>query len=121
MEEEQKQEITFNDIPRALQEMWTELKELRGLVSTLQPPRPDRRPILIDEACRILGKARNPIYTLSRLGEIPSCRQGRKVYFYEDELLAWINNGKVKTAEEIRRDAERSVYKGTSRYRRTAN
>ena len=121
MEEEQKQELTFNDIPRALQEMWTELKELRGLVSTLQPPRPERRPVLIDEACRILGKARNTIYTLSRLGEIPSCRQGRKVYFYEDELLAWINNGKVKTAEEIRRDAERSVYKGTSRYRRTAN
>ena len=72
-----------------------ELKELREMVAVLQPPKPTRRPILIDEACKILGKAKPTVYTLSRLGEIPSCRQGRKVYFYEDELLEYINSGKV--------------------------
>ena len=79
-----------------------ELKELREMVAVLQPPKPTRRPILIDEACKILGKAKPTVYTLSRLGEIPSCRQGRKVYFYEDELLEYINSGKVTTAREIR-------------------
>ena len=63
------------------------------MVAVLQPPKPTRRPILIDEACKILGKAKPTVYTLSRLGEIPSCRQGRKVYFYEDELLEYINTG----------------------------
>ncbi len=60
------------------------------MVAVLQPPKPTRRPILIDEACKILGKAKPTVYTLSRLGVIPSCRQGRKVYFYEDELLEYI-------------------------------
>lgn len=72
--------------------------------------------MLIDEACKLLGKAKHTVYTLSRLGEIPSCRQGRKVYFYEDELLAWINNGKVKTAKDIQMDAERAIYRGTRRH-----
>ena len=62
---------------------------------------------------KMLGKAKQTVYTLSRLGEIPSCRQGRKAYFYEDELLAWINNGKIKTAQEIKEDAERAIYRGT--------
>lgn len=85
---EEEQQLTFNDLPKAVQEIRKELKELRRLVSILQPPRPERRPIPIDEACRILGKARNTVYMLSRQGEIPSCRQGHRVYFFEDELLA---------------------------------
>ena len=92
-----------------------ELKELREMVAVLQPPKPTRRPILIDEACKILDKAKPTVYTLSRLGEIPSCRQGRKVYFYEDELLEYINSGKVTTAREIRETAEQALYKGTRR------
>mgnify|MGYP003048117594 CR=1 FL=1 len=82
------------------------------MVAVLQPPKPTRRPILIDEACKILGKAKPTVYTLSRLGVIPSCRQGRKVYFYEDELLEYINSGKVTTAREIRETAEQALYKG---------
>ena len=79
------------------------------MVAVLQPPKPTRRPILIDEACKILGKAKPTVYTLSRLGEIPSCRQGRKVYFYEDELLEYFNSGKVTTAREIRETAENAL------------
>ena len=114
---EESQELSFNDLPKAIMGIQKQLQELQWLISNLQPPRPERRPILIEEACRILGKARNTVYTLSRLGEIPSCRQGRKVYFYEDELLAWINNGKVKTAAEILQDAEHAIYRGTRRNR----
>ncbi|WP_273370272.1 phage integrase SAM-like domain-containing protein [Alistipes megaguti] len=62
---------------------------------------------------KMLGKAKQTVYTLSRLGEIPSCRQGRKAYFYEDELLAWINNSKIKPAQEIKKNAERAIYWGT--------
>lgn len=80
--------LTFNEMPQAIEWIMQELRNLHEMVTTLQPPKPERRPILIDEACRILGKAKQTVYTLSRLGEIPSCRQGRKVYFYEDELLA---------------------------------
>ena len=111
MEEQQK--LRFEDLPDAVGRILAKLEQLQWTVEHLQPQKKERRPISIDEASKIIGKKRSTIYALSRLGEIPSCRQGRKVYFYEDELLEWINNGKVKTAAEIKADATRAVYRGT--------
>lgn len=79
----------------------------------MQPPKPTRRPIGIDEACKILHKAKSTVYTLSRQGLIPSCRQGGKLYFFEEELLKYIDSGKVTTAAEIQAEAEQRIYKGT--------
>lgn len=79
---------SFDDLPSLTATILEELRELRSIVDTLRPPKPDRRPILVDEACKILGKAKATVYNLARQGQIPACRQGRKVYFFEDELLA---------------------------------
>ena len=79
------------------------------MLASVQPPAPGRRPILIDDACRLLGKAKQTVYALACRGE------GRTVYFFEDELLEWIASGKVKTNEELRKEAERALYKGTRR------
>ena len=85
------------------------------MLASVQPPAPGRRPILIDDACRLLGKAKHTVYALACRGEIPNYKQGRTVYFFEDELLEWIASGKVKTNEELRKEAERALYKGTRR------
>lgn len=39
-------------------------------------------------------------YTLVRKGLLPAYKKGKKLYFYEDELLAWIENGRRKTSEQ---------------------
>ena len=54
----------------------------------------------IDDACHIIRKAKPTIYTLVRKGLLPAYKKGKKLYFYEDELLAWIENGRRKTAEQ---------------------
>lgn len=113
MNEEKK--LHFEDIPAAIGQILAKLEQIQWTIDRLQSPKQERRPISIDEACKIIGKKKQTVYALSRLGEIPSCRQGRKVYFYEDELLEWINNGKIKTAAEIKADATRAIYKGTRR------
>lgn len=107
------EELSFNDLPKAMSQLLQEMQEIKSLLNTLQPPKPINRPILIDRACEILGKAKHTVYTLSRLGEIPSYRQGRKVYFFEDELLAWIVSGKKRTLAEIEAEFHNSIYKGT--------
>lgn len=112
---EESQVITFNDLPQAVWKITQELHDLREMVATLQPPKPVRRHITIDEACAILHKAKSTVYTLSRLGQIPSIRQGRKVYFTEEELLKYIDSGRVVTAAEIQAEAEKTLYKGTRR------
>jgi len=35
------------------------------------------------------------------------------LYFFEDELLKYIDSGKVTTAAEIQAEAEQRIYKGT--------
>ena len=40
------------------------------------------------------------IYTLVRKGLLPAYKKGKKLYFYEDELLAWIENGRRQTSEQ---------------------
>ena len=52
------------------------------------------RIVEIDEACKITRKAKPTIYTLARKGLIPAYKRGKKLYFYEDELLRWIEDGR---------------------------
>ena len=52
------------------------------------------RLIEINEAYKITRKAKPTIYTLARKGLIPAYKRGKKLYFYEDELLQWIESGR---------------------------
>jgi hypothetical protein len=36
---------------------------------------------------------------------LPCYKNGKKLYFFEDELLEWITNGKKKTMQEIESEA----------------
>ena len=75
--------------------------ELKKMVAELQPPASDKHVLVeIEDACRIIRKAKPTIYTLVRKGQLPAYKKGKKLYFYEDELLAWIENGRRKTSEQ---------------------
>ena len=49
------------------------------------------RRCLSEEVC---GCSAATIYTLARKGQIPAYKRGKKLYFYEDELLQWIESGR---------------------------
>jgi len=53
-----------------------------------------KTPISFASACKITRKAKPTIYTLARKGLIPAYKRGKKLYFYEDELLQWIESGR---------------------------
>lgn len=42
------EELTFNDLPKAVSQLLLEIKEIKELLKTLQPPKPTNKPILID-------------------------------------------------------------------------
>ncbi|MDD6209826.1 MAG: helix-turn-helix domain-containing protein [Bacteroidales bacterium] len=88
-------EITFDKLPQAVTYLTEQVEELKQLVSGLEPPKHEKHRLIgIDEACRIIQKAKPTVYTLVRKGLLPSCKKGKKLYFYEDELLEWIENGR---------------------------
>ena len=96
-------EISFENLPKAVAYLVNEVAEIKSLVAKGQTSVvPQKRvPIGIDEACRIIGKAKPTIYTLVRKRLLPCCKNGKKLYFFEDELLEWISKGKKKTLLEI--------------------
>jgi len=106
-------DISFENLPRAVAHLVSEIAEIKFLVERKVIPLipPKRIPIDIDAACQIIGKAKPTVYTLVRTRKIPCYKNGKKLYFFEDELLEWIRNGKRKTLSEIDEDANRNYRK----------
>jgi len=100
-------EISFNDLPKAIAFLVSEVAEIKSLVGKGQSqPTPQKRvPIGIDEASRIIKKAKPTIYTLVQKRQLPCYKNGKKLYFFEDELLEWVSSGKRKTLSEIESEA----------------
>ena len=100
-------EISFNDLPKAVAHLVSEVAEIKSLVEKGQPqPISQKRvPIGIDEASRIIKKAKPTIYALVRKRLLPCYKNGKKLYFFEDELLEWVGSGKRKTLSEIESEA----------------
>ena len=91
-----KEIMTFEQLPKAVSELTNQVMELRNMVAALKPAAPDdkHRIVEIDGACQITRKAKPTIYALARKGLIPAYKRGKKLYFYEDELLQWIESGR---------------------------
>ena len=101
-------EISFENLPKAIAHLVNEVEKLKLLVEKGQTPilLKKRIPIGIEEACRIIGKAKPTIYALVRKRILPCYKNGKKLYFFEDELIKWITSGKKKTLLEIENEAE---------------
>ena len=101
-------EISFENLPKAVAHLVSEIAIIKLLVEVKQPQQvPLKRiPIDITEACQIIGKAKPTVYTLVRKRLIPCYKNGKKLYFFEDELLEWISKGRKKTLQEIELEAK---------------
>ena len=89
-------EITFDKLPQAVGYLTEQVERIHKIVAVLQPQTAidKHRIVEIDEACKITRKAKPTIYTLARKGLIPAYKRGKQLYFYEDELLQWIESGR---------------------------
>ena len=101
-------EISFDNLPQAVAHLVNEIKIIKCLVEKTPPSevKEPRIAIGIDEACKVVDKAKSTVYTLSRKRILPSYKKGKKLYFFKDELLEWIENGRRKTMEEINDDSQ---------------
>ena len=86
------EQITFDKLPQAVGYLTEQMEQIRQMVA--QTSSDKHRLVEIDEACKITRKAKPTIYTLARKGLIPAYKRGKKLYFYEDELLQWIESGR---------------------------
>jgi excisionase family DNA binding protein len=61
--------------------------------------------INVQEAAALLNLAVNTLYEKTSEKLIPHYKHGKKIMFKKSELLAWVESRKVKTIQEVRREA----------------
>lgn len=73
----------------------------------------------IAETANFLGIAKQTLYSYTSKRTIPHYKNGKKLYFIHDELLAWLQTNKRKTVAEITNDNyyHKSSYKAKRNYR----
>ncbi len=101
---ENKEELTLQNVPKAVNYLINEIAEMRVILEHIEKQLglgvDKHRPIGIEDACRILDQSDKAINKLVRSRSIPHYVQDKKVYFFEDELVKWVESSRVKTIAE---------------------
>ena len=88
--------LTFEQLPSAIQKLMEDVKSLNEKVDMIAAKtgqdisHDPHRIISVEEVCRMIKKTRNTLYSMTSKGEIPSYKQGKYLYFFEDEIVDWI-------------------------------
>ena len=100
MNETIKEELTMNAVPKAVNYLIEEVAEMRALLDKMEKQLGlgvnRHRPILIEQAAEILQMKPGTVRRLVNDREIPHYKREHNIYFFEDELIKWIEDSKIK-------------------------
>lgn len=69
-------------------------------------------PLNVKQAAEILDLAVSSIYSKVSRRELPFCKRGKRLYFWKDELLEYVRNGKVDSVREIHESSTSLLIRG---------
>ena len=69
------------------------------------------RPLNISEAAEFLSLTKGSLYGKVHKRELPFRKQGKRVYFDRDELIQWIDKGRIQPTSEIEKEARQARIK----------
>lgn len=90
--------LTFDQVPMALGEVLAKVNRLMAWMEeekgvNIMTPQDNHILMGLDETCEFLSKSHSTLYSLTSKNKIPHRKRGNKLYFFKDELVAWIENG----------------------------
>lgn len=97
------QKMSLEEISNMMATLVDEVKGLKEAVASLSvgksettAPKPKERKLLrTPDLCFMLGKAPVTIYRMVRKGEIKAYKNGKELFFFEDEVEHMIKAGKI--------------------------
>jgi excisionase family DNA binding protein len=84
--------------------IFSSLKRAFGEIKTEKPGN-DQRFLNLAEASEFLNLASQTIYTLTSKREIPFLKKGKKLYFKEADLIAWLEKGRKDSVDELKQQS----------------
>ena len=88
--------ITFEQLPQAVSLLIEKVGQLADKVDKVlgkDGQQNDRRLLALDDVAALLGKSASTIYAMISEKRIPYHKRGNKLYFFEDEIIGWIEQG----------------------------
>ena len=68
-------------------------------------------PMDIKELSTYVKMSRSSIYKMTSLNDIPHYKSGRKLYFKKHEIDEWIFSNRIKTNDDIKKEALKYINK----------
>ncbi|WP_262250079.1 helix-turn-helix domain-containing protein [Parapedobacter soli] len=93
------EQITFNDVPRVLQLIYQEIKDLRQELNEVRGKSILPKTLSTKQAAEFLGKSQEAIRSLVHRGKIKPCRNEGRLYFDREYLESWLRGGLPKEEE----------------------
>lgn len=104
--------ITFEQLPSAVSQLHEKLINIEQILLNQENGQTHEDQILtIQKAAELINLSVPTIYGLVQRRAIPVSKQGKRLYFSRDELIAWIKQGRKKTAQEISEEADAFIAK----------
>jgi len=97
-----KTKLAFEQLPEVIVQLINEVTELKTLIKlqVTTNSEPEKRQLIgIYKASKCIGKSIGTIYNLTSTNKIPHYKNGNQLYFFEDELLAYIAKGKYSNRQ----------------------
>lgn len=93
----------MDDMPDIVASLVDEIKSLKAVVDELsgakseqnQSKRKERKMLRTPDLCFMLGKAPVTIYRMVRRGQIKAYKNGKELFFFEDDVVRMIESGKI--------------------------
>lgn len=90
--------LTFEQLPQAVSMLIEKVGLLADKVEkvlgrTSQQHDEGHKLLTLNEVAALLGKSSSTIYAMTSDKRIPYHKRGNKLYFFEDEIIGWIEQG----------------------------
>lgn len=88
--------ITFEQLPQAVSLLIEKVGQLADKVDEAlgkATQQKGKRLLALDDVAALLGKSASTIYAMTSEKRIPYHKRGNKLYFFEDEIIGWIEQG----------------------------
>ena len=107
--------LTFEAMPQAIMELIDKVDTIQADISELKArhiPKVEEAMIGIDEACKILNRAKSTVYALAQAHKIPYYQPGKMLQFKRSELMAWMESGRKSTSSQTKEQIIEEMQKG---------
>ena len=107
--------LTFEAMPQAILDLIDKVDTIQADISELKErhiPKVEEAMIGIDEACKILNRAKSSVYALTQAHKIPYYQPGKMLQFKKSELMAWLESGRKNTSSKTKVQIIEEMQKG---------